>query len=355
MDSALKKICVAANVSIKTTVDVLNAGHKRIVLVVNNEKLIGVVSDSDIRRALLREIPFTRPVSEIMVKNPVVVTPDMTDRGILVLMKRTHVYQIPVIDYEGKLLGLKLIEDLLLAQPRAEAFVLAGGLGTRLLPITKRIPKSLIQVGGKEILFTILDGLIEAGIKRITLALNYKADMIKRAIERRGKYAQNIVYLNERKKLGTAGSLSMLPDLPDVPLLVINGDILTKVDYGSMLSFHQLEQNKITVAVRTERIQIPFGVPNIQGTQIIKMEEKPEISFFINAGIYILDPSILNSFKKRQKLDMTDLLSHSIKRQHRVGCFPVHEYWLDVGRPSELKRAMNEFKHHFKAENKATR
>lgn len=345
--NSFKDICITSDVSIKKTVDVLNAGHKRIVLVVEKQKLIGVVSDSDIRRAILKNIPFTRPVSDIMVTTPVVATPDMTDHSILFLMKKTQVYQIPVTDYDGKILGLKLIDDLLRVPTRAEAFIFAGGLGTRLRPLTRKTPKPLINVGGNVLLLTLLDSLVSAGIKRITIALNYKRSMIKKAVNKSDKYRDKIVFVEEKEKLGTAGALSLFRSPLAVPLIVINADILTKVDYTSMLNFHHFENNIVTVAVRAEKVAMPFGVSTIQGTQIVKIEEKPEFTYFVNAGIYILSPIVLKLVSKRRKLDMPQLLMSCIQQNHRVGSFPVHEYWIDIGRPKDLAQAKTEFRHYF--------
>ena len=341
-------LCIPPETPIREAVRVLNDGHCRIAMIVDEQTiLLGVLADSDVRRAILKGLDFNLPVSQIMVKRPIVATPDMPDKALLFLMKRSQTYQLPIVEEDGRLVGLKLVDDLLQVPPQAEAFILAGGLGTRLFPLTEHLPKPLIQVGGQEVLFTIVDSLIAAGIVRITLAINYKKELIKEAMASRKQYIGKVFHLEESIRLGTAGALSLLEPLPKIPLIVLNADILTKVDYQSMLNFHITEENDVTVAVRQEHVKIPFGVSTIEGTRITKIDEKPDFAFFVNAGIYVFKPDLLRMVPKDTPMEMPSLLNQCIRQCKKVGSFPVHEYWIDIGRPSELQRANAEYKDNF--------
>lgn len=340
----LEKICVNKDLSIEKCVKVLNDGHCRIVLVVDDsQRLLGVVADSDIRRAILNKISLETPISEIMVKNPIVASIGMEDTEILSLMKRTKCYEIPLLDEKHIVVGLQTLDGLIGLEPKAEVIIMAGGLGKRLLPITKNVPKPLVLVGGKPILFILIDKLINAGLKKITLALNYKADAIKDAIAAIPSYTNLVDFIEEEQRLGTAGALSLLKKTPVDPVFVMNADLLTAINFRAMLQFHETNQNQITMAVRTEEYQVPFGVVNLEGTRVVDIVEKPVYSYFANAGIYILQPEILSLVPNNSFYDMPNLIADAIKAGKQVGSFPLHEYWLDIGRPDELQKAQQDF------------
>ncbi len=343
MDTEVKKICVSLTLPIKEAVRVLNEGHCRIVLVVDDEnRLSGVVADGDIRRAILKGTSFDLPVSEIMVTNPVVAYSDMEDREVLSLMRKTGCYEIPILDDKKKVLILKTIDTFIGKKQQAEVIIMAGGLGTRLKPLTDVTPKPLITIGGKPILFILLDQLIMAGFQKITLTINYKADMIKEAISAIPGYTDLVHFVEEKERMGTAGSLSLLKNPPTSPFFVMNADLLTKVDFTAMLRFHEMEKNQITVAAREEIFQVPFGVLNLKEKSLVGIEEKPVHTYFVNAGIYILDPSVLNLPSKNCFYDMPELINDVIATGKKVDSFPIHEYWLDIGRHDELRQARKE-------------
>jgi dTDP-glucose pyrophosphorylase len=341
MTNLLSKISIGPDISIRRAVEVLNEGHQRIVLIVDgNGRLIGVVADSDIRRAILKGLSFELPVSEIMVTRPVVASVGMPDRDILALMQATQCHEIPVLDAEGRVVDLRAIDSLMSprAQP-ADVIVMAGGLGRRLLPATESVPKPLLQVGAKPILFLLLDQLLAAGFRKITLALNHQAEMIRGAVESNRSYQGCVCFVQERRRLGTAGALSLLDPAPTEPFLVINADLLTNMDFAAMLRFHALEGYDITIAVRQEQYQIPLGVVRLAGALVEQIEEKPTRTYFASAGVYVLGPEIPDFVPRDAHFDMPDLINDVIRRGRRVGSFPVHEYWLDIGSPSELQRA----------------
>ena len=344
----LQSICIAKDISIKDALQILNDGHMRIVLVLDDTgHLEGVISDSDIRRAILKGISFELPVTEIMVRKPLVASKGADDKEILALMKRFQIHQIPILDETGKVVDIKLIDDILPIGDSPEAFVFVGGKGVRLHPITEHIPKPLLEVGGQPILFYILDGLLASGVNCITLALNYKGEMIEEAINNIPRYQRVIRFVREDSELGTAGALSLFNAPPGKPVIVMNGDILSKVDFRSMVNFHLAEKNMATVAVRSESVQIPFGVVDLSGSRITKIVEKPKYEYHVSAGIYIFEPSMFNLIPRNARIDMPGLLDILLEKSMRVGSFPVHEYWLDIGRHSELEKAQVDFQKHF--------
>ena len=343
MTRILEKICVQPTLPIKQAVQVLNDGHLRIALIVDDEnRLLGVIADSDIRRAILRGLSFDLPVSEIMVREPVVASVEMGDQAIFSLMQATKRYEIPVLDHDKKVVGLRTIDAFIGQEQQAEVIIMAGGLGTRLRPLTEATPKPLIPVQGKPILFILLDQLILAGFRKITLALNYKANLIKEAIATIPDHANLIHFIEEKKPLGTAGPLSLLASPPVAPFFVVNADLLTNVDFRAMLRFHDMEGNQVTMAVRAEKYQVPFGVVKLKGTHVLGMEEKPIHSYFANAGIYVLDPSVLSFVPENCVYDMPDLINDVIAAGKHVGSFPIHEYWLDIGKHDELQQAQKD-------------
>lgn len=340
MDAETRKICIPPGLSIRKALRVLNDGHQRIVLIVDEaERLLGVLADADIRRAIIAGLSFELPVSAIMATNPVVAASGAADRDILALMKATTCYELPLVDESRRVLGLKKIDAFVARERSTEVVIMAGGTGTRLNPLTETIPKPLIPVGGKPILFILLDLVLAAGLTRITLALNYKADLLRQAVAAVPRYAACVRFVEEDDRLGTAGALSLLSPPPAEPFIVVNADLLTTVDFKALLSFHQAGGNQITMAVRDKEFEIPFGVVELQGTRVLHVKEKPVQNFFVNAGLYVLDASVLPLVPYNRFFDMPDLINAAVAVGMPVGIFPIHEYWLDIGRHSELRQA----------------
>lgn len=340
-------ILIGPDTSIDRALTVLNDAHRRIVLVVDGDRrLLGVATDSNFRRAMLERHDFHRPIAEIMTRSPITAVPDMSEPQILHLMERSHCHELPVIDASGKVVDLLSIETMLLRRsegsPRV-AVVMAGGRGERLRPITESIPKPLVEVGGRPILFTILDQLMAAEFGVVYLAVNYMAKAIEQAVALQPAYARLVRYIREEERLGTAGALSLLPEPPSGPITVMNGDLLTAINFPEMMRFHRHEQNALTVALREEKVRIPYGVAQLEGTRIVGMREKPEYTHFVNTGVYVVDPSALALLERGVPTDMTTLIDRTIASGRRVGCFPVHEYWLDIGVPSQLRQADQDY------------
>ena len=329
--------------TIEEGIDCLNLSQTRIILVCDDRRrLKGVVTDSDIRRAMMSRLDLSTPICDIMKSVPVVAFEHDRDQKIIQIMKSASVFQLPVLNTLGQVCGLKLLNELIPA-PKIENMVIlmAGGLGTRLHPLTLDIPKPLAPVGGKPIIEILLDTLDDSGFSDIQIAINYKGEQIREALSNR-KSSQRISFIEERLRMGTAGALSLLPETPSRPFFVLNADIVTTLDYKSMLSFHEINDFDITVAVRRENVQIPFGVVTIDDDRITSFKEKPNHYYFANVGIYVISPHLIHAIPKDRYFDMSSLIQYCLENELSVGSFPMHEYWTDIGHPAQLAQAQKD-------------
>ena len=331
--------------TMEMAIKILNQESLRIVMVVDqDERLVGTITDGDIRRGLIKQLSLNAELSEFMFRNPTVASLKDSKSSILAIMKKLDLLQIPIIDDDRKVVGLETLQHLLEKNRFNNPILLmAGGFGKRLTPITNDIPKPLLKVGAKPILENIIEEFIDAGFHNFYISTHYKADMVQEYFGDGSDWGVSIQYVYEEKPLGTAGSLGLLPsDLPKLPILVMNGDLLTKLDFEKLLNFHLREGADVTMCVREYDFQVPYGVINNDGKYVTSIEEKPTHRFFINAGIYVLNPSILDSIDGKSYLDMPQLLERKIKDSNKVNMFPVHEYWLDIGQTEQLLQAQKD-------------
>lgn len=338
--------------SIRETIEIIDCSSAQIALVVNEDRiLLGTVTDGDIRRAIIKGVSLDEPVSEIMFSTPTVAIDDCSQESILSLMNRKGLRQIPIVDKCGRLQGLKLKDEFFTPKTRENTVVImAGGLGSRLGSLTKDRPKPLLTVGDKPLLETILTTFVINGFNKFYFAVNHLSYQIKDYFQDGQKWNVEIRYLEESKKLGTAGALSLLPDKPRAPLIVMNGDILTKVDFQKLLDFHIQNGPVGTMCVREYNFQIPYGVVKTDSTRIISIDEKPCFRYFVNAGIYVLEPHILETIPKDQHFDMTALFENLLIKGEKTIVFPIREYWIDIGRTEDFYRAEAEFQQFFTSE-----
>ena len=339
-----RQLLITPATSIRDAISRIDAGNAQIVLVADERGvLLGTVTDGDVRRGLLRGLSLGDPVAEVMNKTPTTAG-QAEDRGaILALMKRRLVHQVPLVDDRGVVVGLETLDELLQPGRRDTPVVLlAGGLGMRLRPLTEEVPKPMLHIGEKPILESILASLTEHGFWKFFFAVNYRADVIERHFGDGSKWGVQINYLRETEKLGTAGPLSMLPDLGSDPVLVMNADILTKVNFAHLLDFHRTNSVAATVCVREHRYTIPYGVVKMNENLLTLIEEKPVHRTMVSAGIYVLEQQALKLLPKGGYYDMPTLLQNLVDRGLRTAGFPIHEYWLDIGRLEDLERA-NEY------------
>jgi dTDP-glucose pyrophosphorylase len=341
----IQSLQLTTSASLSDAIKVIEVGHVQIAFVVDeNKRLIGTITDGDIRRALLRGESLDTPVEKIMFQNFHVLPASATEENALELMRRETLHQIPALDEHGCVVRLFLLEELIKPKRRANPVVImAGGEGKRLRPLTQDCPKPMLRVGGKPLLEIILEQCIDAGFQHFYLSVNYLKNQIQDHFGDGARWHVRIDYLEETQPLGTGGALSLLPRKPTEPLLVLNGDVLTRVDYGRLLRFHDEHQAAATLCVREHTTQIPYGVVRMDDLHVLTLEEKPVLSHYVNAGIYLLDPALLDLVPQDRFFDMPTLLEKAMQHQHRVSAFPIHEYWLDVGHPETLERAHGEW------------
>lgn len=344
-----KKTMILPSASVKDAMQVMDKSALKIVFVVDEKKhLLGVVTDGDVRRSILRGEAISTLVEKIMNVHPVTASIEMERAATLRLMAAHGVQQIPLLDGQNQLVGLAQMEELLNRPRRDNVVVLmAGGLGTRLRPLTDKIPKPLLKVGAKPILETILESFLDAGFYRFYFAVNYKSKMIEDYFGDGSRFGADIQYLHEKKRMGTAGALYFLPKLTDEPIIVMNADLLTKVDFGEMLDYH-IEQGAIaTMAVRECNYQVPYGVIDFDGERITAIREKPSYSVFVNAGIYTLSPEAVARVDREEFFDMPQLFDLLVSEGKKTTVYPVREYWMDIGRIDDFQKAQEEYRELF--------
>ena len=331
--------------TIQKAAELLTENSLRIVLVVDQEnRLLGTITDGDIRRALMAGSAMSSLATSVMQKNPIAVNQGDSRRKALQIMREKDLLHLPVLDAKGVVVGLETVRDLLFKEQRPNPVLLmAGGLGKRLYPLTREVPKPLLPVGEKPILQTILEQLAEGGFSQFFLAVHYRSEQVRAHFGDGSKWGVRIEYLEERQPLGTAGALSLLDQtMIDAPLLMMNGDLLTRLDFGQLVDFHGEHGGLATMCVREYDFQIPYGVVHGDGDQVTDIIEKPVQKFFVNAGIYILEPDLLGHCRPDEAIDMPDLLREVVNDGRKVSMFPIHEYWLDIGRMEEYERAQVE-------------
>ena len=345
-----RKITLKQSDTMQKAIEILNEEALQIALVVNDaDQLIGTITDGDIRRGLIKHFGFDTPVSKIMFTTPVLASIDETQEEILKKMNSAGIMQIPIVDENKHIVGLETIQHLLDKKRYDNSvFLMAGGFGTRLQPLTDHTPKPLLTVGNKPILETILGQFVEAGFHNFYISTHYKAEMLREHFGDGTDWDVTINYIHEDKPLGTAGALGLLPDdLPDMPILMMNGDLLTKVDFSKLLQFHIDSGGDATMCVREYDFQVPYGVIIANNHKVASIVEKPIHKFFVNAGIYVLSPEIIDKIDGNSYLDMPHMLQGHIDSDAQVSMFPVHEYWLDIGQMEQFEKAQQDCKTYF--------
>jgi len=319
----------------------MNLSALRIVLVVSpNGVLEGTISDGDIRSGLLGGLTLASPIETVIHRNARVVTSDVSSDTVIQLMVANKLQQIPVVDEQQRVIGLHIWDEVAITPLRANKIVvMAGGRGTRLRPITDNCPKPMVTVAGKPILEHIVERAKREGFKEFVLAIHYLGHIIEEHFGDGSQFGVHIEYLHEDSPLGTAGALSLLQPRPDSHLIVANGDVVTDIRYGDLLDFHLHYGASATMAVRTHEWQHPFGVVRTDGVDISGFEEKPITRSHINAGVYALSPFTLEKLEPNTPCDMPALFERLRASGMRTVAYPMHEPWLDVGRPDDLEKA----------------
>lgn len=338
-----KNVCVSPETPIREVVKVIDTYAIQIALVVKEDYfLLGTVTDGDIRRGLLKGVELDLPVRLIQNDKPFTAVLSDDVPTIRSIMKRRHIRQVPVLDGQGRMVHLEMLGEFDLEKENKfdnTVVLMAGGLGSRLRPLTNACPKPLLRVGGKPVLETILDNFIRSGFHRFYISINYKAEMIEEYFGDGRRWGVKINYIRETERLGTAGCLSLLPEKPVTPVIVMNGDLLTKVDFQHLVKFHTTHNADATMCVREYDYQIPYGVIHREGNRLKGLEEKPVHHYFVNAGIYVVEPHVLEKIPKNKYYDMTDLFQSVIDDGKEGIIFPIREYWMDIGQVRDLEEA----------------
>lgn len=350
----LKKSLISSKVSIQKGVLALDKAGTGILIISDDAStLLGVVTDGNIRRAILKGIDFSDDLISISTTDPVTIcsivsiveAKKLMDKG-----KNFYVNHLPLLDEYGKLKGLLLRKDLDQLKPQIfdnPVVLMAGGLGTRLRPLTSDCPKPMLKVGKKPILETIITNFKEQGFWNFYIAVNYKSEMVQDYFDDGSKFGVTITYLQETQRLGTAGALSLIPKRSDKPMIVMNGDILTKVDFQKLMDYHLSSQAIATMCVREYDFQVPYGVVKVNGSCLKELQEKPTHSFFVNAGVYVLKAEVLDFIPNDTFFDITTLFNNFLKENRNLTVFPIREYWIDIGQMHDFEKANGEFQRHF--------
>ncbi len=330
--------------TIREALHIIDSGAIKLAVVTDEEnRLLGTITDGDIRRAILNGKRLDESIEEVYNIHPVTVGVNEDRESIINICTAKKIYQIPVVDDLGRVVQIAMLDELLKPKTHPNKVVLmVGGLGSRLRPLTETTPKPMLHVGGRPILQTIVERFASHGFTDIIMCVNYKADIIKEYFGDGSRFGVNIEYVLEKERMGTAGALSLLEKRPQEPFFVMNGDLLTNVNFENMLQYHLDNSAAASMCVREYDFQVPYGVVNIEDGKISSIEEKPVHRFFVSAGIYMLNPECLDLIPNGY-YDMPALFEKLIQQGERAISFPLREYWLDIGRMEEYEKANREY------------
>lgn len=338
-------ITVKSCITVKEALKIINESSKQILLVIDDTgKLIGTVNDGDIRRGLLKGVTLDETIETIYFKEPTVANINDTKENIIRIASAKKIHQIPIVNNEGTLVGLDTLDELISKKSKSNPVVLmAGGLGTRLGELTKTTPKPMLHVGNKPILETIIENFSKYGYNNFIISVNYLSHVIEEYFGDGSRLGVSIEYIHEQKRMGTAGALGLIRDRLTEPFFVMNGDLLTNINFEHFHEYH-INQNAVgTMGVREYEFQVPYGVVNIDSGKISSITEKPTHKFFVSGGIYMLSPQVLAMVPENTLFDMPSLFESIIAKGNNAVSFPIHEYWLDIGRVNDYERANSEY------------
>lgn len=346
----INKIIVPPDYTIRQAMKAMDSSAMETILVVDGDKrLIGLLSDGDIRRALLNDASLDEHISKIMNQNFTAISYKTPLKDIVKLMKRHYFKQMPLVDENRKVVDIVLLKDIIAEKTRDNFVILmAGGLGSRLRPLTNEIPKPMLKIGDKPILEIIINQFKNHGFKNFIISINYLADIVEGYFGDGSSLDVNIQYVRETKRLGTAGCLKMVQDSLDKPFFVMNGDLLTKLDLDDMMKFHTANGFDMTIGMRMHEYQIPYGVINIDGNSVLDIIEKPVNQCVINAGIYCLNPWLIDYIPENEYFDITSLVELCINSKGKVGGYHIKDYWMDIGQIEDYNKANMDYEAIFK-------
>jgi len=345
----IKNILLNENSTIKDALQTIKNGAMKIALVVEDKKLLGTVTDGDIREGLLNGLELCNSIKDIYNSNPIVSYEDESNQEIIDKLLNKKIQQVPILNYKDEVIGIEEIDELIKPHLKSNKVVLmVGGLGTRLRPLTEDIPKPMLKVGDKPILETIVLNFRKYGFINIVMCVNYKSHIIEDYFGDGSKFDVNIEYIYEDDRMGTAGALSLLQKKPNETFFVMNGDLLTNINFEHLLNHHIKNSSFATMCLRRYEYDIPYGVVDIDGDSKIKsIKEKPKYSYFLNAGIYLVEPEVLDYIPKSEFFDMPSLFEIMLNKGKICSSYTIKEYWLDIGRLSDYEKANHEYSNFF--------
>ena len=297
---------------------------------------VGLITDGDIRKAILNK---TLDLKHIINEYPHTLLDSTTPSERIIFLKQIKRRHLPIVDKDNYLIDVFTLDELDFKVMPNPVVIMAGGLGSRLGELTKNTPKPMLKVGSTPLLETILMSFVECGFYNFYISVNYKKEVIMDYFGNGSKWGVDIEYLIEDKRLGTAGALSLIKETYKNPIIVTNGDVMTSMDYDSLLKHHVKQKSKVTMCVRKYEYTIPYGVVEVEGCELVALLEKPVKSFNINTGIYAIEPEIINRIPKDVYYDMTTLFEDAAKINQKICVFFMGDYWIDVGQVKELTQA----------------
>lgn len=347
----IEKLFISPDSTIQDAIVCIDGNQLGIALVVDaNKHLLGTVVDGDIRRAMLAQLDMQLPVTALLERKdpeyqkPITAPVKTSREALVVLMRERFIRHVPLVNAQGQVVDLFHINDLMEMSPSllpVQAVLMAGGFGTRLRPLTEETPKPMLPIGDRPLMERTIGLLRKSGIRHINVTTHFMPEKIREHFGDGSNFDVELSYTNEEKPLGTAGGLSLL-EPPDTPLLVMNGDLLTDINFREMYTYHQDQSAVLTVAVRRYEFTVPYGVVESQDGFVTHLSEKPSYGFFVNAGIYLLEPAAFQRIPKQQHTNMTDIIDGLVADGLKVACFPIREYWLDIGQHADYAKAQED-------------
>ena len=340
-----QKTLVNQNHTLLDTMKIIDDSSLQFAVVVDEEQhLLGTVTDGDIRRGILRGEGLDVTITSIMNPNPISARSGQKYHKYKQLMKSKMLKQLPIVDENNRIINILFAHNIETTLNKNTVVLMLGGLGTRLRPLTNDTPKPMLRVGNKPILETIIEGFKQYGYTNFIFSVNYKKEVIQDYFQNGEAFDVTIEYIEEDKKMGTAGALSLLKSRPTKPFFVMNGDLLTQINFDQLMQFHMEHDSVATMCVREFEYQIPYGVIETDGTDLVTIREKPIHRSFVNAGIYVLNPDVLDYIPQDEFYDMPSLFEKLIEENSKTSVFPIREYWLDIGQMDDFNKANHEFK-----------
>lgn len=350
------RLFISPTTDIKDAMETIDKGAKGIALVIDEDsRLLGTITDGDIRRAIIRGNSLNDPVKSIMNDNFIFVSQNYSQKLVETIFLTKDINQLPVLDDNMRVVNVIFYHDFFKKASKENwAMIMAGGLGTRLASLTRDIPKPMLRVGPKPIIETIIEQLKNYGYKKIILSLNYKADIIKDYFQDGSNFGVEINYVSEKKRLGTAGAIRLAKQYLDKPFFVLNGDILTKLNFEQFMQYHVKQNNSITIGTKKYEMTIPYGVVDIKDESVVSLKEKPGMGFFVSGGMYCLNPDTIDYIPEDEYYDITQLIDAYLNDKRKVGSFPITEYWMDIGHLEDFYQANADYENLFRSEASAT-